>query len=135
MREMVTSVLVIKRAKLQKAENEHNEQNIPETSLPGTTGLQSIAKPSVLCPLNLIIGERFWIALGPLFVSASDSAKLFKAELKSQTCVLYRVYDEPQIYIFYRRNNNKVAETLQAMDPNQKEAHFIGGKFIIHVLD
>jgi hypothetical protein len=59
----------------------------PETSLPVTSGLQSIAYPSSLWPLNTFTGVCLWIMSSSLGAGAPDSAKELRKELKSHTCI------------------------------------------------
>ena len=59
----------------------------PETSLPVTSGLQSIAYPSSLWPLNTFKGKCLWIMSSSLGADAPDSAKELRKELKSHTCI------------------------------------------------
>lgn len=58
--------------------------SIPDTSLPGTRGFQSIAYPSSLCK-NLANGAWLDTVEAPRLASFSDSARAFKWELKSHT--------------------------------------------------
>jgi hypothetical protein len=73
------------------ADDKHCEMDkiryTPETSLPVTSGLQSMAYPSSLWPLNTFTGRCLWIMSSSLGAAIPDSAKELRKELKSQTCI------------------------------------------------
>jgi len=73
------------------ADDKHCEMDkiryTPETSLPVTSGLQSMAYPSSLWPLNTFTGRCLWIMSSSLGAAVPDSAKELRKELKSHTCI------------------------------------------------